>query len=283
MANPTTNFGWVMPNSADLVTDLPADFAVFGQAVDTSLVDLKGGTAGQILSKATNTDMDFTWVTTDDANAIQNAIVDAKGDLVAASAADTPARLAVGANGYVLTADSAETTGLKWASPAGALTKIITASFSAVSTTGTTFDGVFTSAYKKYLIVISELVGSSYGAALYFQTRVAAATQNTNAHYGICTQLSSAGATTNQLSNPATQFSISKLPTTIGNQLEIFATQVGNSSVKPAFNAIGAQQYDQGHVNFGGVYDVAQITDGFILSASTGTITGTVTVFGVQN
>ena len=51
-----------MPNSADLVTDLPADFEVFGQAVATSMADLLGGTTGQVLSKATNTDMDFTWV-----------------------------------------------------------------------------------------------------------------------------------------------------------------------------------------------------------------------------
>lgn len=50
-----------MPTSSDLVTDLPADFEVFGQAVDTSLADLKGGTTGQILTKASNTDMDFTW------------------------------------------------------------------------------------------------------------------------------------------------------------------------------------------------------------------------------
>lgn len=61
MSNPTTNFNWQMPTSSDLVTDLPADFEVFGQAVDTTFVDLKGGTTGQILSKATNTDMDFTW------------------------------------------------------------------------------------------------------------------------------------------------------------------------------------------------------------------------------
>lgn len=114
MANPTSNFGWQMPTSTDLVTDLPADFETFGQAVDTSLADLKGGTTGQVLSKASGTDMDFTWVTSDDANAIQNAIVDAKGDLIAASAADTPARLAVGGNDLILTAASGETTGLKW-------------------------------------------------------------------------------------------------------------------------------------------------------------------------
>jgi hypothetical protein len=103
-----------MPTASDLVTDLPADFEVFGQAVDTSLADLKGGTTGQVLSKASNTNMDFTWVTTDDANAIQNSIVDAKGDLVAASANDTPARLAVGANGETLVADSSTSTGLRY-------------------------------------------------------------------------------------------------------------------------------------------------------------------------
>jgi hypothetical protein len=99
-----------------LVTDLPADFETFGQAVATSMADLLGGTTGQVLSKASNTDMDFTWVTSDDANAIQNAIVDAKGDLIAASAADTPARLAVGNNGETLVADSSATTGLRYTS-----------------------------------------------------------------------------------------------------------------------------------------------------------------------
>jgi hypothetical protein len=108
-----------MPTASDLVTDLPADFETFGQAVATSMADLLGGTTGQVLSKASNTDMDFTWVTSDDANAIQNAIVDAKGDLIAATAADTPARLAVGTNGQVLTADSTAATGLAWATPSG--------------------------------------------------------------------------------------------------------------------------------------------------------------------
>jgi len=61
MANPTTNYGWQMPTPTDLVTDLPADFEVFGQAVDTSLIDLKGGTTGQVLSKTSGTDMAFTW------------------------------------------------------------------------------------------------------------------------------------------------------------------------------------------------------------------------------
>lgn len=54
-----------MPTATDLVTDLPADFEVFGQAVDTAFVDLLGGTSGQILAKNSNTSMDFVWVTND--------------------------------------------------------------------------------------------------------------------------------------------------------------------------------------------------------------------------
>ena len=108
-----------MPTPTDLVTDLPADFEVFGQAVDSSMADLLGGTTGQVLAKNSNTNMDFVWVTSDDANAIQNTIVDAKGDLIGATAADTPARLAVGTNGQVLTADSTAATGLAWATPSG--------------------------------------------------------------------------------------------------------------------------------------------------------------------
>ncbi len=54
-----------MPTSASLVTNLPADFNTFGQAVDTSMAQLKGGTTGQILSKTSATDMDFTWITND--------------------------------------------------------------------------------------------------------------------------------------------------------------------------------------------------------------------------
>ena len=65
MANPTTNFGWVMPSSTSLVTNLPADFNTFGQAVDTSMSELLGGTTGQILSKTSNTNMDFTWINND--------------------------------------------------------------------------------------------------------------------------------------------------------------------------------------------------------------------------
>ena len=62
-----------MPTATDLVTDLPADFNVFGQGVDTSMQDLLGGTTGQVLSKASNTNMDFTWIEQDDTTLSFNA------------------------------------------------------------------------------------------------------------------------------------------------------------------------------------------------------------------
>ena len=141
MSNPTSNFGWQMPTATDLVTDLPADFEVFGQAVDTDLADLNGGTTGQILSKTSATDLDFTWINNDQGDitgvtagtgisgggtsgtvTVTNSMataIDAKGDLIVGTAADAFSRLAVGAtNGHVLTVDSSEATGLKYAAAA---------------------------------------------------------------------------------------------------------------------------------------------------------------------
>jgi hypothetical protein len=141
MATVTPNFNWPVPTSTDLVKDGATAIEAFGDSIDASLVDLKGGTTGQVLSKASNTDMDFTWVTdaagditgvtagtgisgggTSGTVTVTNSMataIDAKGDLVPGTGADTFARLAVGANGTVLTADSAEATGMKWAAAAG--------------------------------------------------------------------------------------------------------------------------------------------------------------------
>lgn len=114
MATTTPNFGWPVPTSTDLVKDGAVAIETLGDSIDASLVDLKGGTTGQVLTKASGTDMDFSWTAVDPL-----VILDAKGDLITATAADTPARLAVGTNGHVLTADSTAATGIKWAAPAG--------------------------------------------------------------------------------------------------------------------------------------------------------------------
>jgi hypothetical protein len=100
-----------MPVPTDLVTDLPADFEVFGQAVDTQM--------------KTNADA-----------ATQKATLTTKGDIYAATGASTPARLGVGTNDQVLTADSTAATGMKWAtSAAGGMTLISTTTFNGTPTT----------------------------------------------------------------------------------------------------------------------------------------------------
>jgi hypothetical protein len=134
MANPTTNYGFVMPTSTDLVTDLPADFDVFGQAVDT-----------QMLTNANA--------------AIAKTIVDAKGDIIAATAADTVSRLAVGTNGQVLAADSTAATGLVWSTPSSGGMTLLNAGGTALSGTTTTIS--FTSTgYTSLTIYIKDAYAS---------------------------------------------------------------------------------------------------------------------------
>jgi hypothetical protein len=161
MATTTTNFGWDIPQSTDLVKDGATAIAALGQDIDTALVDLKGGTTGQVLAKASNTDLDFSWVAVDPLT-----ILDAKGDLITATAADTPARLAVGTNGHVLTADSTTSTGLKWAAPAGGgkVLQVVSATYSTrvdVASTTYTDTGLNlaitpSSATSKILVLISQ-------------------------------------------------------------------------------------------------------------------------------
>jgi hypothetical protein len=59
----TPNFNWSTPDNTGLVKNGALDIRTLGNAIDASMVDLKGGTTGQVLAKATNTDMDFTWTT----------------------------------------------------------------------------------------------------------------------------------------------------------------------------------------------------------------------------
>jgi hypothetical protein len=162
MSTVTPNFNWPVPTSTDLVRDGATAIEALGDSIDASLVDLKGGTTGQVLSKTSGTDMDFTWVTSDDANAIQNTIVDAKGDLITATAADTPARLAVGAtNNTVLTVDSSTATGLKYSADWTTYTPSWTAAGTAPAIGNGTLSGKYLQVGKNVIVQIVFVAGST--------------------------------------------------------------------------------------------------------------------------
>jgi hypothetical protein len=91
------------------------------------------------------------WVSSDDPNAIQNTIVDAKGDLITATASDVPARLAVGNNGDTLLADSSTSTGLRWQGDYAAGKNLVTNGNMRIAQRGTTFNAVNTDS-QEYLV-----------------------------------------------------------------------------------------------------------------------------------
>jgi hypothetical protein len=152
MSNPTSNFGWQMPTATDLVTDLPADFEVFGQAVDTALMDLKGGTTNQVLAKNSNTDMDFKWVA--DAAGMTNPMT-TTGDIIYSSSGSTPARLGIGTTGQVLNVAAGVPA---WATPAagGGLTLISSVALSGSTTTLSSIPGTY-----KYLYLMGRTLSST--------------------------------------------------------------------------------------------------------------------------
>ena len=274
-----------MPTSTDLVTDLPADFETFGQAVATSMADLLGGTTGQVLSKASNTDMDFTWVAQDDSNAIQNAIVDAKGDIITATAADTPARLAVGTNGQTLVADSTASTGLKWATAgSGALTLVKRASFSGVADTGTTFDSIFNSTYKTYMVVIEQSSAVTYSDDLQVQFRYAGPTTQTTGYYASRIQTDySTSTVVNYGTNNGSVIPLSDRQGSSpnGTSAQFYVYRVGNSSEIPYLTGTSFNQDAQEFSSFAGETQTGRIYTGLLFKSASTNISGTIAVYGL--
>jgi hypothetical protein len=157
MATTTPNFGWAVPTSTDLVKDGAVAIETLGDSIDASLVDLKGGTTGQVLSKATNTDMDFSWTTPTDQTPLTT-----KGDLFTFTTVD--ARLGVGTNGQVLQADSTTATGLKWATASSGMPAYTLAASGSLSGASVSVTGLTGTDY------IVELAGATPNATVSFQT-----------------------------------------------------------------------------------------------------------------
>jgi hypothetical protein len=331
-----------MPTPTDLVTDLPADFEVFGQAVDSSMADLLGGTTGQILAKNSNTNMDFVWITNDQGDitgitasspltgggtsgavtigilsgttsnlgavqlsdstsststtlaatanavkttydlanaAIAKSIVDAKGDIIAATAADTVSRLAVGTNGTVLTADSAEATGMKWATPATPASGMsFIARQSVTNVTSVIFDDVFSTTYENYLIDIQNITSSNNINDMLLQWRTTGGSTYSTANYQAAVrELNNAGTLASWLTSNGTSF---LLHGQCQNRGTIFVNGVGTSA-QPVVNS---HVFDYGNNTFGiggGCNSASLTATGFLMKSSANNIDAIITVYGM--
>lgn len=349
MAN-TTNFGWETPDDDDLVKDGAAAMRTLGQAIDTSMVDLKGGTTGQVLSKASNTDLDYAWINNDQGDitavnttaplqgggttgsltlsvdagttstagvlqltdsisststttaatpnsvksaydlanaAIAKSIVDAKGDIIAATGADTVSRLAVGANNTVLTADSSTATGLKWATPSSGLNwTLLNAGGTALTgASSVTVTGI--SNKSNLMIIINN--GSSSNASANVKIRINGDSGNNYNAWGNQTVGASTYATGN----------LSGFSSTGGNGIQLCDLSsaaasscvgyvrldgctsgdlVGFWGVGGVFQSTGNNQYNY---NFGGYYDSSASVSEITVLVSTGNWdAGTLYVYG---
>jgi hypothetical protein len=276
MATTTTNFGWDIPQSTDLVKDGATAIAALGQDIDTALVDLKGGTTGQVLAKASATDLDYSWVAIDPL-----VILDAKGDLITATAADTPARLAVGTNGHVLTADSTEAKGIKWAAvsaPASGLTLVKTQTIGSAVSSVTVTDA-FSTTYDNYQIFIS---GGAASAAANLGLQLGSTTTGYYAG-GVVIRFDTDGQTalTNNNAASFTRAGVAST-TTIGFNVclqDPFLseyTKIASQYVSMATDGQGG--YFAGFLNNTTSYTA------FTITPNTGTLTGgTIRVYGYQN
>lgn len=239
------NYGWLEPDNTDLVKNGALAIRTLGNAIDTTMATM-----------------------------VPKSIVDAKGDLIAGTAADTPARLAVGSNNQVLTADSSTATGLKWASPSSGLTLISTTSLSAVSEQ---VIAPFSSTYQNYVIYVD----LTMNGALLFQLRSGATNATTN--YRTERYRVTGNTFQGDANNDTTVFN------TFYNGVEtLFGTiQLSDpfaaSATGMMANWAGLVGTDPYVLAGSGFHTTATSYDSIRFVASAGTLTGTIRVYGVQN
>ena len=266
-----------MPTPTDLVTDLPADFEVFGQAVDSSLADLKGGTTGQVLSKNSNTDMDFVWVTnaagditgvtagtgisgggTSGTVTITNSMateITAKGDLIVGTGSATFDNLAIGANGSTIVADSAATTGLRYSATPSASNPIINSAFQ-IWQRGTSIAG--SASVSNY--TADRWLGYTAATSTFSRQATGDTTNLPNIQYAMRVQRTAGGTGTDHFYLTYSQESVNSIP-------------YAGKSVTISFYARKGANFNDGTAGLSLVVGTGTGTDQNFLSGYTGSVT----------
>ena len=207
--------------------------------------------------------------------------IDAKGDLIVGTGADTFSKLTAGTNGYLLTADSAEATGLKWAAAAGGssgLTKISKTSFSNVASTTTSFDGVFTSTYDNYMLVMDNMRALSGGS---FQFNLRNSASDLTANYGTYSEQTSSYARTLTDNASTFNFGVGNSDT---NQRNAYIWYVFRNNDSLCYTFYGQSRNNNGLISGAGFSNTTRAlgADGFKISASSGNVSGDITIYGLE-
>ena len=294
----TTNYGWTTPDDTALVKDGASAIRTLGSSVDTTTKNLNPETTLGDLSFRSSTSNVNTripigssgqhltvvagvpaWATASDQTPLTT-----KGDLLGFSTLD--ARIPIGANATVLTADSTESLGLKWAAPSsGAMTKITSATFSNVAEVNV--DTVFSSTYKSYIITIKATNETSDTADFYFRTRNNTPSTSTQNYSGGGQSINRAGTTAGMASNNAAQCLLTTSMGSVGvpshSVFTINVNGITGSTERPGFTFQGLSgDTTPGLYVHGAVYSDQSNIRGFNLSASTGNITGDYAVYGLE-
>ena len=285
--NPSTTLGDIEYRSATANTNTRLAIGTTGQVLTV---------AGGVPSWATPTTGDIEGVTagtgisgggTSGTVTITNSMataIDAKGDLVVGTGADTFARLAVGTNGHTLVADSAETTGLKWQAPAGGggMTLISRTSFSNVASQA--FNGVFTSTYDTYFVNIDEIYAATASDDLLWQFQYSTSTVQTSNYYSANFGYNYNAELVNSGVNNGNEIILSTHCGGSGDpaRAQFYINGVGNTDEYPVIDGLLFNNSSISQRVIGGEAFVSRTYTGFKLKSASTNITGTVSIFGVN-
>jgi hypothetical protein len=247
----TTNYSWETPDDTDLVKDGAAAIRTLGSSIDTTTKALNPST--------TLGDIEYR-----------------------SSTANTNTRLGIGSTGQVLTVAGGVPS---WATTAASgMTLIRRQSFSAVANTGTTFDGVFTSTYKTYLMVVEIAYAATATDDFLMQYRYAGTTQ-VGSYYD-CSIKATAGNNTwtSNSAAPATNFfTLTDAAGVVGTPTngQLYIAMVGQGSARVQHRGQFVTGNQPNFVFNGGYADTARAYDGVIFSSTSSNITGTVAIYGL--
>jgi hypothetical protein len=298
MATTTPNFGWSVPTSTDLVKDGATAIETLGDSIDASLVDLKGGTTGQVLSKASNTDMDFTWVTdaagditgvtagtgisgggTSGTVTVTNSMATAittNGDLIYGTGSGTFSRLGIGSSGQMLSVSSGVPS---WATVAASgMTLISATTCTSVSSQAVT---AFSSTYTNYRIIYSG--NGTADQTLHMKLR-SGSTDSSTAYYYYSNRYFSSNATNSAaVPNGVDGFEVGQTFAATSGVIEVYqpfeAQRTSMHAIGQNFSTSATRSVS---VWSSGVHNASTSYDGFNLIFLAGAFTGTIFVYGYK-